>query len=264
MINAFWWTSEQQQTNWGDIIAPIIIEFLSEQKSCCRLDGGRLLTVGSILTLMNDNDIVWGSGLIVPKLDRKYNNVRFCAVRGPLTRNVLIQEGYDVPEIYGDPGILMPKIIPIRNKISKTRPIGIIPHYSDREHTIQNLISNRVNVIDIMSGVENVMNEVSKCSVIISSSLHGVILAEAWKKKTIYAIMGNRLYGGDFKFKDYYLGSGDRKVTPVDFTGKITDDVLDDAIEMANKVSKPIYDFKKLIMSFPYLSNERREKYAQK
>lgn len=39
---------------------------------------------------------------------KKKNVLDIRSVRGPVTRNILMDLGYDVPSVYGDPAILLP------------------------------------------------------------------------------------------------------------------------------------------------------------
>jgi hypothetical protein len=80
---------------------------------------------------------------------------------------------------------------------------GIISHYSD--HTRYS-VSNSIN-INILSPIEDVIMQAAQCKNIISSSLHGIVLADAlgvprmWKKY-------NRVQGNGFKFEDYASSIG--------------------------------------------------------
>ena len=97
------------------------------------------MTVGSILNMGNFDATVWGSGIlsvaILKEIYKKaeYRKLDIRAVRGPITRAILENAGYGVPEIYGDPGILMPLIYK-PNRVEETIPYLIIPHYSQIEH----------------------------------------------------------------------------------------------------------------------------------
>lgn len=48
------------------------------------------------------------------------------AVRGTLTREVFLKLGHKCPEIYGDPGVLMPSVYQSKN-IEKTYNYMVIP-----------------------------------------------------------------------------------------------------------------------------------------
>ena len=56
--------------------------------------------------------------------------------------------------------------------------------------------------------VYNIINQIKECEIIISSSLHGLILADAYEKPSLRFNYSNKLVGGDFKFEDYYSGVG--------------------------------------------------------
>lgn len=59
------------------------------------------------------------------RLEKRKLDVR--AVRGPVTRAILMDYGYSVPEVYGDPAIIMPEIykaVPLKNR----KKYGLITH----------------------------------------------------------------------------------------------------------------------------------------
>ena len=125
MIKAYWWPAK----NFGDTLTPIIVgHFLGEKVEFAkRGDKGKLLGCGSIMVALRENDIVWGTGtnkhgeILAPP------GVKFLAVTGPITRRKVKGQ---IPEIYGDPAILLPLIY--KPEIKKTHKIGLLPHYVDK------------------------------------------------------------------------------------------------------------------------------------
>lgn len=200
-VKVFWYRSN----NLGDRLSPIILEhFLGKRAELAGInDKEKLLGVGSILDALRENDVVWGSGLISEKKMKAPNGVRFLAVRGPLTRSMI--EG-DVPEIYGDPAILMPLIY--NPEIKKTHKVGILPHYIDKVLWEGKTFASDTKLIDVESHWKKVIDEILSCEVIRTSSLHGIIISEAYGIPVIWEKYSDDIIGGEFKFQDYFLGTG--------------------------------------------------------
>jgi pyruvyltransferase len=205
MIKAFWYKSN----NFGDQLTHDVLEFFlkEEIKLADRNETGKLMGIGSIMTALRNNDVVWGSGSIRPAKIKGFKNVRFLAVRGPLTRDCI--EGY-VPEVYGDPGLLLPLIYnPTVEKIYK---IGLLPHYVDKMMVVDEKILNpekdKFLVIDIERPWKEVIDNILSCEKIITSSLHGIIAAEAYGIPVKWVKYSDKIIGGTFKFDDYFLGTG--------------------------------------------------------
>ena len=168
-----------------------------------------IMFIGSIIeTHTNKNSIIWGSGAMYGG-DRNLNEhpKRVLAVRGPLTRKYLLSQGIDCPEIYGDPALLLPRLYkPQRNVKYK---LGVIPHYIDSENEYLSELKkdNEVKIISL-SGYEhwhNVIDEICQCDFIVSSSLHGLIISDAYGIPNMWIKLSNNISGGDFKYHDYFM-----------------------------------------------------------
>ena len=207
------WYSECRldgKENIGDYLGVPIFHYMLERFSICQdKDVGKtkhLYTVGSIIFFGHQNATIWGSGLLCkpkflfpkPKLDIR-------AVRGPNTRRELLKLGYECPEVYGDPGILMP-LVYTPNCINKTKEYGVIYHKA-----VTLSVDNRIAIMD--TDYRQVINQIVSCKLIISSSLHGIILAEAYGVPAIL-LKDNRTDFSLFKYEDYYYSTG-RTTFPV-------------------------------------------------
>ncbi|MEI7425026.1 MAG: polysaccharide pyruvyl transferase family protein [Candidatus Staskawiczbacteria bacterium] len=205
-MKSFWYKTN----NFGDTLTPIIVgHFLGVNAEYVEKDySGKLLAVGSILDFIKENDVIWGTGL--NKADKIVcpSGAKFLAVRGPITRSLIVPE-LSVPEIYGDPAILLPLIY--NPKIEKKYEVGYVPHYVDKKFII---VGENEKMIDIESDWKTVIEDILSCKKIISSSLHGIICAEAYGIPATWAVYSDWIIGGELKYQDYFLGSGREKQIP--------------------------------------------------
>lgn len=215
--------------NWGDTINPILIEKISGIKPTLVKNNPDYLCVGSILSWATKNTIVWGSGFIAKDRKIKYD-IDIRAVRGPLTRNMVLEQGYNCPEIYGDPALLYPRFY--KPNIQKKYRFGIIPHYVDQNSKWLNQFLNNANVkiIDIKVPsderfINKFVDEVNECEIILSSSLHGIIAADAYGIPSYWIELSNNVIGNGFKFRDYFSSVGRPNIEPFrpNYTDKIKD-----------------------------------------
>ena len=213
--------------NFGDLLSPYIVEKLSSAKIEYKYKGKRwyteflrrlidfdfkslrhilkpwdntLIAVGSVIAWGNKKSQVWGSGLL-----RATENVEvghIYAVRGKYTREVLINKGYNVPEVYGDPAILLPLIYRPKST-NNNYNIGIIPNWEEFEYFFDKY-HEQFKIIDLRSkDIEDVINQIYSCNYILSTSLHGLIVAHTYGIKAIWIKKGDIQTDG-IKFKDYF------------------------------------------------------------
>jgi hypothetical protein len=218
-IRLFWWNEIKMQgkskENYGDLLGKYLVEKIAQKKvvwskpskfSIQDFFSPIYVTIGSILTNVNSKCIVWGSGIV--SKDYPIKKAKFLAVRGPQTRIHLMNQGYSVPEIYGDPALLLPKYY--HPEIKKEFAVGIIPHYSDF-NKVKAFYENEKSVllIDLMTNnIEETTNAFLKCEKIVSSSLHGVIVAHAYGIPAVWQKFSNDVFGDDIKYQDYFESVG--------------------------------------------------------
>ena len=198
--------------NWGDIVSNELVRFITgtvpnNVHIYSPGDQHYYLVAGSLLQCATRNAEVWGTGLISSN-PPKETPLRIHAVRGPKTREVLLKEGISCPPVYGDPALLISSFY--KSKVKKKFDIGIVPHYIDKNLPWVKYVSyaSGVTVIDITSGVSNVIDRVNECRMIASSSLHGLIVADAYDIPSVWIELSKKLSGGRFKFLDYIESVG--------------------------------------------------------
>lgn len=165
---------------------------------------------GSIIEWMSNRySIIWGSGIMNESIHISQENRphKVTAVRGRLTKRVLQNNNISCPDVFGDPALLLPLIF--HPLVERTNYIGVIPHYVDLDSPIvQHLLETKpeFKLIDIQhyKKWQDVIIEICACKFLISSSLHGLILADAYAIPNIWVKFSDKIVGGDFKFKDYF------------------------------------------------------------
>ena len=199
------------KNNFGDLFNLWLVSELSGKKvikvQSDYFHGKHMMAAGSIIDHAQRSTIIWGSGLISASIEFQSELINVRAVRGKLTRQRLIEKGIACPEIYGDPALLIPILYPRLERHKKIFKLGVIPHYVDKEHEWISRIKNDENVLIIDIQNANIfafIDDVLSCDVIVSSSLHGLIVADAYQIPNVWIRLTDDVIGGDFKFLDYY------------------------------------------------------------
>jgi pyruvyltransferase len=212
----------------------------------------RYVAIGSILGTANSRTTVWGSGFIIEGETVQEPPKAIHAVRGPLTRAALLKAGINCPEVYGDPALLLPRFF--NPDVGKQFQIGIIPHFLDKSHPwIQKHQNNPdVLIIDVQGNIWEFVRAVKSCQVVLSSSLHGLICADAYGVSNVWIQLSDRVIGGNFKFYDYRLSIGAGEPVPI----RVSTDTSLDAIAGMEELPELKIDLRKLLLACPFLSSK--------
>lgn len=238
--------------NFGDEISPWLFRKISGL-DIHQNDGSipSYVGVGSVIDRVRDQSIVWGSGSFGPEAPRHINkNATYCAVRGPLTRSRILDRRGTCPRIYGDPALLVPYFK--KRQTKKTHEIGLVLRWSDKDWLKQE-VGDGVKLIDLGTDeVDRVVDEMTSCKRIITSSLHGLIIADAYGIPNAW-LFSSSPKGFEFKFYDYFLSVNKvRHSTAADLTNMTLDvENLDNTFEYdARKID---YDPEPLVAACPLL-----------
>ncbi len=254
-IPLFWW---DRMPNFGDEIGPYLVEKLSQRK-VVNIKGFKsfngLMCVGSILQQIDRPGMtVWGSGVIQPygqEVSRKlaaFKPKQITALRGRLTYDYVTRKlGWEANTVFGDPALLMPMFF---DPGSGSEGVVVCPHYQHYENLKS--YSQHYRVIDVRAGVEPVVGTIALSKACISTSLHGLIVAQAYGVPWVWLrVADSPLRGEDFKFEDFFsvLERTEVSVFQVNLDQLSSLDI--DSIAAKARVPRAKYDLSALLDAFP-------------
>ena len=262
LIPLHWW---DEKPNFGDEVGPYLVQAITE-KPVFNIYGVEgipgLMAVGSILHhLDKPNMHVWGAGLIKPdvsKIAKIYKNMpqpTIHAVRGRLTAQALRQDlHWEVPEVFGDPALLLPKFYQPSKKQHLQDRIVLVPHHSHYS-AFKALASQNENIFvtNVGNGLLNVIDDIANARCCIATSLHGIIVAQAYGIPWVWLQVTDKLLtGDDFKFEDFF-STLDRSAVAHHTTTVTALAQLDIAAIAATAcLPTPKYDLESLLAAFPH------------
>jgi hypothetical protein len=202
-MKAYWWP----HANFGDQLTPLLLRhFLGVQVDWAPADEAEWIAVGSIAAHVPRGwaGTVWGIGKHRQReWDVDLSHATILALRGKLTAEAL---GVDTCAL-GDPGLLV-SLLPGIKRTSEHR-LGIVPHWQDRWLAWR----HRGYRIEVKADPMAVIRQIAACDRIVSSSLHGIIVADAfgiprrWERApqaTPYKFRDHMTVVGDFEYGKWY------------------------------------------------------------
>lgn len=218
--------------NFGDMLNEEVLSTIFKLKfEFSTFQNADLCGIGSILdklvTNSNINEVdkerqnnceinkpfhIWGTGLMYDYDNIDQNVVRLLiihALRGEKTRKRLSDIiGKEISCVLADPGILSPMIV---KPCEKKYHVGLVPHHWDVDEEIfEKMLDYYPNsiFIDVHDEPKKVLKEISMCEYIISTSLHGLIVADSYGIPNCWCEITDKVEGKRFKFHDYFSSFG--------------------------------------------------------
>lgn len=208
----------------------------------------------------NSKAIIWGTGSVGVKWNETIFSrpAQILAVRGLKTKEFCDRYKVECPNVFGDPALLLPLIY--KPSVKKRYRLGIIPHVIDQNHSViaelKEKYSNNVLIIDLANYRKwtDVIDQICSCEQILSSSLHGLIVSDAYHVPNCWIELTGNISGGHFKFFDYASSVERKFVSPIiiNSVGSLFSLKVDNA--SSDKISELQKD---LISSCPFKINNK-------
>ncbi|RJF90155.1 polysaccharide pyruvyl transferase family protein [Oleomonas cavernae] len=247
-------TEAQNYLNLGDALSPVMVAAfsgLAVDRRPMASKSVRMSCVGTIAHGFEGGDVfVWGTGMSEARRPGQADagkwapppDTRFtvCATRGPVTARILSAATGSTTRAYGDPVAHLPQFY--KAPVAKRHELGVILHLSEldgraltagpkqelaRYHVPPDL-AGEVRLINTLTpigadGLEAKMAEILSCRRIVSTSLHGMVIAETFGIPCLY--FSPRGAAGltqvdltakpriDKRMVDFYLGAGRQRLS---------------------------------------------------
>lgn len=257
-IHAAYWRDDMALLNLGDFLT----EYLIEKMGFTYKRGGQksphlVWIIGSLLgstfheIYPRKDKIVWGcghSGRGDMTAEQIVGSCDIRAVRGPLTAAKL---GLPDTIPLGDPALLLPRFLRLTPVGAVSPDVGYMPHFLSRDHlpasTLPTIGANKfIDIACARDGFEARIEEIVSVNFLLTSSLHGAIIAQAYGIPWALCVPAGSEWNMPFKWRDWfaYLGIGE----PVRVAN------LDDGRKWWNETGHRgrVRDLEPLLNSFPF------------
>jgi hypothetical protein len=204
-LKAYWWKGV---SNFGDALAPLLLDhFCDADLEWGAIGDASIITVGSVLEHLPPKwtGYICGAGRLKENSNIELSNATILALRGPLSAH-----GVKGNFALGDPGLLADELVGWQEK---KWDLGIVPHWKDDELVPRFIQMFRsfgthptIQVISPRGDPLTILREIGACRRIVTSSLHGMITADAFaipRRVEMSPKLLNTTEGYDFKFRDY-------------------------------------------------------------
>ena len=215
MIRMYWWQGGHGTGNFGDKLAPALVQALSGQPvAFAPIEKSELLAIGSCLepwlwpdeSWLTYEGTIWGAGRLQGNSQMRFPRAEIAATRGELTLASLNVPARSEAAV-GDPALLCGHLhyAPCRPRYK----LGIWPHWSEgKNRELQQIAASSAEIvmIDPCGDVRDTLELAAQCEFIASSALHGLVVADALEIPNcwIRAQSSNKSLLPTFKFLDYF------------------------------------------------------------
>lgn len=144
--------------------------------------------------------------------------------------------------------------------MNKKYLIGVILHKNDLGNSIiKEFIErerNKARQIDIKHYKDwrQVIKEIVECEMIISSSLHGLILSDAYHIPNVWIKFSDETFEGSFKYLDYFASVKRPIDGPLVIRSRLD---LSDLLQYKDSYSPITFDAQKLLSVCPFIDKNK-------
>ena len=223
-LDLSWWV-RPFPGNFGDWLSPFLLSHYGDCKisfqtptAPVRKTPSHIVAVGSIARFIKNNSIVIGTG--VSSYDYPIETqAQYLSVRGPLTADFLRSCGGPNVDSFGDPAVLISRVIPLKRGKTNGR-IALVRHASHDRVPLK--LSKNFDELDILVShpdlILDFLTKLIKYDEVITSALHVLICCQSYGipcSLVTFEGLEDSISGTGLKYPDYSLGVGLKELNPM-------------------------------------------------
>jgi hypothetical protein len=223
-----WWENPYPG-NYGDWLTPFIISHYTENKIIfqnltSRATKKHIVSLGSVGRFIKGNSVVVGTGVssfkhpLNPKAD-------YVSVRGPHTADLLVQSGGPKVETFGDPGVLLSRILPLTRGATNGR-VALVRHHTHLQAPV--ILPNDFDELSVkVSHPDDIVSFIKKLNEydsVVTSAMHVLITCQSYGipcALVVFKGFEEYVHGDGIKYIDYALGADVKEISPTPINPKL-------------------------------------------
>ena len=223
-----WWENPYPG-NYGDWLTPYIFSHYTEnriifQGLTSRAIKKHIVSLGSVGRFIKSNSVVVGTGVSSFKYPLN-TKADYVSVRGPHTADLLVQSGGPKIESFGDPGVVLAKILPLTRGKTNGR-IALIRHHTHLQAPV--ILPNNFDELSVLlSHPDDIVSFVKKLNEydsVVTSAMHVLITCQSYGipcALVVFKGFEEYVHGDGIKYIDYALGAGVKAISPTPINPKL-------------------------------------------
>ena len=221
-LSLAWWV-RPFPGNFGDWLSPLIFAKHTDrnivfQSTTTPALSPHIISLGSIGRFIKPNSIVVGTGISSEDITLA-SKADYVSVRGPLTAAVLKKSGGPSVESFGDPGIIISRIVPVERKTTNGR-IAFVRHFTHKNVPMK--LRDNMDELDVLvgdpAGITDLLVRLNQYDSVVTSAMHIYITCQSYGipcALVTFEGFEHKVHGTGMKYRDYSLGAGLAEVNPV-------------------------------------------------
>jgi len=223
-----WWENPYPG-NYGDWLTPYIFSHYTEnriifQGLTSRAIKKHIVSLGSVGRFIKSNSVVIGTGVssfkypLNPKAD-------YVSVRGPHTADLLVKSGGPKIESFGDPGIVLSKILPLNRGTTNGR-VALIRHHTHLQAPV--ILPNNFDELSVLlshpDDIVSFIKKLNEYDSVVTSAMHVLITCHSYGipcALVVFKGFEEYVHGDGIKYLDYALGAGVKATSPTPVNPKL-------------------------------------------
>ena len=219
-----WWV-RPFPGNFGDWLSPFLLSHYGDCRisfqtptAPVRKTPSHMVAVGSIARFIKSNSIVVGTGISSYEYPIE-TQAQYLSVRGPITADFLHLCGGPKVDSFGDPAVLISRILPLERGETNGR-IALVRHASHDRVSLK--LPENCDELNILVShpdlIRNFLTELIKYDEVITSALHVLICCQSYGipcSLVTFEGLEDSISGTGLKYPDYSLGVGLKELNPM-------------------------------------------------
>jgi hypothetical protein len=227
-IHLSWWENPYPG-NYGDWLTPYIFSHYTEnriifQGLTSRAIKKHIVSLGSVGRFIKSNSVVVGTGVSSFKYPLN-TKADYVSVRGPHTADLLVQSGGPKIESFGDPGVVLARILPLTRGKTNGR-IALIRHHTHLQAPV--ILPNNFDELSVLlshpDDIASFIKKLIEYDSVVTSAMHVLITCQSYGipcALVVFKGFEEYVHGDGIKYIDYALGAGVKAISPTPINPKL-------------------------------------------